>query len=690
MASRAITIELVGDASKLTGAFADAEKGSGSLGQKLEGLGGKLANFAAVGATAAVAGIGAAAAGLYKVGEQFDEAYDTIRTKTGATGAALEGLKGDFKAVFADVPTDAATAGKALAELAQRTGDTGKPLQDLTETVLELSRITKTDLDANVENAAKLFNRWAVETKDQSKTLDQFFRASQHSGVAVDKLIGQVQDATPALEEMGLGLDQGIALLAEIDQAGGDSEATIKGMTKAMVNFAKAGKDPVRGLQELVDQIKGTTDNTKALGLAAETFGAKNAVTMVEAIRSGKLEFGDMLDVVKNGTDTIRGAGKDTMDFAENWTLFKNNALLAIEPIAARVFGFLGEKTAGLADDVKRLSEAWQTGGFEGFANELDNILGANGKVGGTILWLRDTAVGTWSTLTSGTNDWRMAVENLTPALIALGSAVAAVKIGGLVTAITDATIAAGGLGDALVVLIGGPVGAVILALGLATAALVTFWQHNEGFRDSVKIMWSDIQYAFTVAVGNIQIIWETLLIGMERALQPLIRAWADVLYYFDKEGAASLRATADHFDVMMREANDHINGIQKKIDVAVEVHGFEQANARIDSFKDAVLSVPGVVATELQVNASRGAGPAIPGFASGGVAEGWAVVGEKGPELAYFGQPTQVFPSGTGPGGNVTINVQVNGLVTDPAGTGQQVADVLREYVRRGGSMPS
>lgn len=33
-----------------------------------------------------------------------------------------------------------------------------------------------------------------------------------------------------------------------------------------------------------------------------------------------------------------------------------------------------------------------------------------------------------------------------------------------------------------------------------------------------------------------------------------------------------------------------------------------------------------------------------VPGFASGGTAFGWSVVGEDGPELAYFRQPTQIF----------------------------------------------
>ena len=48
-----------------------------------------------------------------------------------------------------------------------------------------------------------------------------------------------------------------------------------------------------------------------------------------------------------------------------------------------------------------------------------------------------------------------------------------------------------------------------------------------------------------------------------------------------------------------------------------------------------------------------------IPGYANGGVARGWAIVGERGPELAHFGSPTSIYPNGGG--GSMAVNVSVN-----------------------------
>lgn len=56
--------------------------------------------------------------------------------------------------------------------------------------------------------------------------------------------------------------------------------------------------------------------------------------------------------------------------------------------------------------------------------------------------------------------------------------------------------------------------------------------------------------------------------------------------------------------------------------------------------------------------------------FASGGLASGWSLVGEKGPELAYFGRPTQIYPADEtermlsgGRSQPITVNLNVTGV---------------------------
>ena len=93
----------------------------GKIGGEAGGLAGKLKSLKlpALAAAGAVVGLGAA---VIKFGGEFNAAFKTIAVGTGATGEALDALKEDFKAVFAEVPVDMQTAAKAIADFNTLTG----------------------------------------------------------------------------------------------------------------------------------------------------------------------------------------------------------------------------------------------------------------------------------------------------------------------------------------------------------------------------------------------------------------------------------------------------------------------------------------------------------------------------------------------------------------------------------------
>ena len=104
--------------------------------------------------TASFLALGAAALGA---GAEIDDALDTIRIKTGATGDAAKGLEQSFKNVFASVPSSAADVAEALSIIHQKTGLTGAGLETLASQTLNLARITKTDLNSVLETSQDLF-----------------------------------------------------------------------------------------------------------------------------------------------------------------------------------------------------------------------------------------------------------------------------------------------------------------------------------------------------------------------------------------------------------------------------------------------------------------------------------------------------------------------------------------------------
>lgn len=324
----------------------------------------KMAMVAGMAAVGVAVGVG-----LYKVGKEFDAAYDKIRVGTGATGKRLEGLKESFRNVVKDVPADFDDAGDAIADVNTRLGLTGKPLEARTKQFLELSRITGTDVKSNIEAVSKAFVDWEVPVKNQGRVLDGFFRISQETGIGVDELARSVQEFGSPLRQLGFTLEESAAMFGTFEKAGVNTSTMVPGLKLAISNLTRptgaledsmkklgiAVGDPEKALKQVMrimnDDAIPTAEKT---GLAMDVFGRRAGADMAEAIKQGRFEFDDLVDVMKNGEDTIMGAGEETMDFSEKLKILRNKGMVALEKPAMAVFDGLTK----LADVLIFITEA--------------------------------------------------------------------------------------------------------------------------------------------------------------------------------------------------------------------------------------------------------------------------------------------------------------------------------------------
>lgn len=270
---------------------------------------------------------GAEALALYDIGkwildqaDQFQEATQQIVANTGDIGDDLSTLQGDFQTVFAQVPQSAADVGQALGLITSKLGETGDALDGLATTLADVSTITGESLDALASKATSTFNQWQIATDDQIQELTNLLHVAEAAGVPLTQLLQQLTQFGPAAREMGLDLDQTAAMLGSLDQQGYNTQQVFMSLRQEINKLAKADvPDAAASLQTWVDSIKNASTETEAMAIAS-TAGARGASALVDAIRSGALDFDNFSGQLNLTTSSINDQKEAAETFGQVWT----------------------------------------------------------------------------------------------------------------------------------------------------------------------------------------------------------------------------------------------------------------------------------------------------------------------------------------------------------------------------------
>lgn len=322
------------------------EKAAGEAQKSLEGI-----NLKAVAVGAGIAAAGAAigkatiSAGKYLVdlGTDFDKVVDTIRIGTGATGDALDALTDDFNEVYKSVPTTMEDASQAIADYNTRLGLTGPELQNISKQAIQVSDMLGDDLGSVIEESSQAFQAWNIDAADMGDAMDYVFKASQSTGLGFTTLMSSVQQFGPQLQEMGYSFEEATALIGQLDKAGVNTSEVLSAMKKSVGSLASEGISASEGLEMYADKIKNAGSMAEATAIASEIFGTKAGSTMAAAIRDGTLSVADLTAELEKSNETIGGCAEDTYSFGERLQLFKQQAQVALEPLAMTMFDALDQ-----------------------------------------------------------------------------------------------------------------------------------------------------------------------------------------------------------------------------------------------------------------------------------------------------------------------------------------------------------
>lgn len=437
---------------------------AGKVGEKSEAIGKKMLPV-----TAGITAVGTAAVASFN---EIDEGYDTIITKTGASGEALDGLTDSMNNVFGELPTDAETAGIAIGEVNTRFGVTGETLEGLSKQFIEFAEINGTDLNGAIDSVDAIMTKFNVDASETPSVLGLLTKAGQDTGISMDTLQNTLQTNGATLKEMGLDLTGSVNLLAQFESSGVDASTAMAGLKKAQQNATAEGKTLKDALSETIDKIKNAGSETDALQAATELFGKKGAAEMTQAIREGRFSVEDLTGSLDDYKTTVEDTFNATLDPPDKAKVALNNLKIAGADLGETLLNTVTPILEKVVDKVKEFT-AW-------FSNLSDSQKETIVKIAAVV-----AAVG--------------------PALIIFGKVTTGIsKICGLASKL-------GGLlksAPALMGVLSNPVTIVIALITAAVTAIVLLWNNCKGFRNAVKNILSAIVGFFQDAWDKIQTAW--------------------------------------------------------------------------------------------------------------------------------------------------------------------------------------
>ena len=434
---------------------------------KVEKLGSKMTDAGkkmTVGVTTPIIGIGAAGV---KAAMELDEGYDTIIAKTGATGEALQGLNDVADSVYGSMPVEMQDVGTAVGEINTRFGSTGDELEDLTKKFLQFAEINGADVNNSIRLVSRAMGDAGIPTEQTGEILDKLTIAGQASGVAIETLTENLAKYGAPMRALGLTTDESIAIFAGWEKAGVNTEIAFSGMKKAIGTWGKEGKNATEEFKKTLKEIESTPDIATATSKAIEVFGQKAGPDLADAIKGGRFEYKDFLQLVQDSTGIVSQTFEEQQDPWDQWKTTMNDLKLAGTDLGGVLIETLAPILQEVAGGVKEFSE-W----FRSLDEDQKKTIVTIGLVIaaiGPLLVVFGSVFGGISKIIGGS-------KSLIGLLVEGGPSVVDVfKTVGV------------GAKDLWAIMAANPIGAVITVIGILIGAFIAAYNKCEWFRDGVN-----------------------------------------------------------------------------------------------------------------------------------------------------------------------------------------------------------
>ncbi|EGT4637031.1 phage tail tape measure protein [Clostridioides difficile] len=534
---------------------------------------GEIASKACAGLGAGVLSIGGMA---IKANEDYQKALNQIQASTGNTAQGMEHLKdamlgvykNNFGEDFADIANAMSIVDKSLV------GTTGN-IQGLTEKAIGFRDTFGYEVSESIRSADALMQNFGISGDEAFNLMAQGQqRGLDYSG----ELLDNINEYSVQMKKLGLsatdmfnlfesGMNAGAFNLDKIGDAVKEfsvraidgSNTTIDGFNKLGMNaekmgakFAKGGVDAKTAFYQVIEAIKNVNDPVKQSIIGVDLFGTMwedlgpQVVTQLGSIKNKFDETKNTMDEINkikyaSFSQGLQGIGRiinaDVLiplgqrmlpalnEFA-NW--LKNDGVKSINSFAKEI-----EQTIPRAIEVATKAFPPIVKSFKWILKNAPLIAAAFVSI--KVASLMTTVVKSVLALKSA---WKVAERAAYAYSISLTFSANAGKIAALsmktfhiVVAVLTKQMKIGVAVTALFgkasLLLGGPIGVVIVAVTALVAGLVVLWNTNKGFRDFVINAWNNIKETATKVWGGI----------CNFFTQTIPQAWNDLCTSFSNTG---------------------------------------------------------------------------------------------------------------------------------------------------------
>ena len=300
------------------------------FGDKTSKVGGKLTT----GLTLPIAALGTGAVAAFN---EIDDGYDIIIKKTGATGEALKDLNRVAENVYTSMPVNMDDVGNAVGELNTRFDINGDVLEDATRKSLEFARVNDADVTSSIRNVSRYMGDAGIDASQYGSVLDTLTVAGQKTGISMDKLTEYLAKYGAPMRALGFETRESIALFSQWEKSGVNVEIAFSGMKKAISTWAKDGKDSREEFKKTLDEIKACPDIAAATTKAIEVFGTKAGPDLADAIKGGRFEYTELLNVIENSAGALDSTYESLLDGADDTTVAINKGKNALSKLGETV-----------------------------------------------------------------------------------------------------------------------------------------------------------------------------------------------------------------------------------------------------------------------------------------------------------------------------------------------------------------